>query len=86
MKKQKKALKKRTTFKEDAGKLLVDIGRLVNGSIVLGILLREDIPNDILLTAGIALAAVLYLVGLNLGKREIKMEKPENYCRKRRKR
>jgi hypothetical protein len=48
--------------------------------------LREDIPNDILLAAGIALAAVLYLLGLFLGKREIKTEKPEIYRRKRRKR
>ena len=81
----KKAMK-RTTMKEDVGKLLLDVGRLVTGSIVLGILLRGEIPDDILLTAGIAVAAVLYLVGLNLGKREIKTEKPEIYRRKRRKR
>jgi len=86
MKKIKKALKKRTTIKEDAGKLLLDIGRMVTGSIVLGILLRGGIPDDILLIAGVAVAAVLYLVGLNLGKREIKTEKPEVYRRKRRKR
>ena len=94
MKKLKKSPKKlvsstkltRTTIKEDAGKLLLDIGKLVTGSIVLGILLRGEIPDDILLIAGVAVAAVLYLVGLFLGKREIKMEKPEIYRRKRRKR
>jgi hypothetical protein len=86
MKKQRKTLKKRTTVKEDFGKLLLDVGRLVTGSIVLGILLRGDIPDDILLIAGVAVAVVLYLVGLNLGKREIKAEKPEVYRRKRRKR
>ena len=65
---------------------MLDIGRLVNGSLVLGILLREDISDDILLVAGIAVAAVLYALGLFLGKREIKTEKPEIYHRKRRKR
>ena len=49
-----------TTLKEDVGKLLLDVGRLVTGSIVLGILLRGEIPDDILLTAGIAVAAVLF--------------------------
>jgi len=48
--------------------------------------LRGGIPDDILLIAGIAVAAVLYALGLNLGKREIKTEKPEVYRRKRRKR
>jgi hypothetical protein len=86
MKKPKKTLKKRTTLKEDFGKLLLDIGRLVTGSIVLGILLRGGIPDDILLIAGIAVAAVLYALGLFLGKREIKTEKPDVYRRKRRKR
>jgi len=86
MKKPKKTLKKRTTLKEDFGKLLLDIGRLVNGSLVLGILLRGEIPDDILLTVGVAIVAVLYALGLFLGKREIKTEKPEIYRRKRRKR
>ena len=87
MKKLKKSPKEltRTTIREDVGKLLLDIGRLVNGSIVLGILLRGDIPDDILLTAGIAVSAVLYLLGLILGARKIKTEKPEIYRRKRRK-
>ena len=78
--------RKRTTLKEDFGKLLLDVGRLVNGSLVLGILLREDIPDDILLIVGVAVAAVLYALGLFLGKREIKTEKPDVYRRKRRKR
>ena len=78
--------RKRTTISEDVGKLLLDIGRLVNGSIVLGILLRGDIPDDILLKAGIAAVVVLYLLGLILGIRRIKTEKPEIYRRKRGKR
>jgi hypothetical protein len=87
MKKPKKRRQRwATTFREDFGKLLLDIGKLVNGSIVLGILLRGEIPDDILLIAGVAVAAVLYLVGLILGTRKIKMEKPEMYRRKRRKR
>jgi NhaP-type Na+/H+ or K+/H+ antiporter len=48
--------------------------------------LRGGIPDDILLTVGVAVAVVLYAQGLNLGKREIKTEKPEIYRRKRRKR
>ena len=87
MKKIKKRRQKwATTFREDLGKLLLDIGRLVNGSIVLGILLRGDIPDDILLKAGVALVAVLYVTGLFLGIKRIKTEKPEIYRRKRRKR
>jgi hypothetical protein len=34
--------------KEDGRKLLLDIGRMVNGSIVLGILLHGDLPDDTL--------------------------------------
>jgi hypothetical protein len=83
---RKRRQKWATTFREDLGKLLLDIGRLVNGSLVLGILLRGEIPDDILLTVGVAIAAVLYALGLFLGKREIKTEKPEVYRRKRRKR
>jgi len=87
MKKQKKRRQRwATTFREDVGKLLLDIGRLVNGSIVLGILLRGNIPDDILFKAGVALVAVLYLLGLFLGTKRIKTEKPEIYRRKRRKR
>jgi len=86
-----KKIKKRrqrwaTTLREDFGKLLLDIGRLVNSSIVLGILLRGDIPDDILLKAGVALVVVLYILDLFLGIKKIKTEKPEIYRRKRRKR
>ena len=71
IKKQKKppmkTPKKRTTLKEDFGKLLLDIGRLITGSIVLGILLRGEIPDDILLTVGIAFVIVLFICGIILG-------------------
>jgi hypothetical protein len=85
MKIKKRRQRWATTFREDLGKLLLDIGRLVNGSIVLGILLRGDIPDDILFKAGVALVVVLYLLGLILGTKKIKTEKPEIYRRKRRK-
>jgi hypothetical protein len=45
----KKKAKKETTLKQDAGKLLLDIGKLVFGSIFLGGVLRGEIPQSVLL-------------------------------------
>ena len=65
MKKSKKP-KKQTTMKEDAGKLLMDLGKLVFGSIFLGGVLRGEIPQTILLIAGFTGASIFCIVGLLL--------------------
>jgi hypothetical protein len=74
MKKQKKVpvkkARKRTTLKEDFGKYLLDLSKLVFGSIFLGSILHGELPRVILGASGFAGAAVLLLVGLLLAKKE----------------
>jgi hypothetical protein len=78
-----KKLKKRTTLKEDIGKMLFEVGRMALGSMVIGVLLRGETPDDILLIAGVAAVAVCFLLSLILGKREIKTDKTPFRRRKR---
>jgi hypothetical protein len=59
-----KKLRKQTTFREDAGKVLIDLGKLVFGSIFLGGVLRGEIPQTMLLIGGFSVATVFCLVGL----------------------
>jgi len=56
--------KKQTTFKEDSGKLLLDLGKLVFGSIFLGGVLRGEIPQTILVIGGFAVATLFCIIGL----------------------
>ena len=65
-----KKLRKQTTFREDLGKLLLDVGKLVFGSIFLGSILRGEIPQVILSITGFAIAAALCMLGLWLGIKE----------------
>jgi hypothetical protein len=81
-----KKLKKRTTLKEDIGKLLFEVGRMALGSMVIGVLLRGETPDGILLIAGIAAVAVYFILSLILGVREIKTDKTLFRRRKRSKR
>ena len=67
-----KKAKKLTTRKEDAGKLLLDLGKLVFGSICLGSILRGEIPQAILGISGFAVAIALFIVGLHFVKKEKK--------------
>ena len=75
-----KKARKRTTLKEDVGKYLLDISKLIFGSVVLGRILQptvidERILQDIVLTVGLATAIVTFVVGLILVKKEIPTEK-----------
>jgi hypothetical protein len=74
MKTPKKTPKKlaRTTLKEDTGKLLLDLGKLVFGSICLGSILRGEIPQAILGISGFAAAIALFIIGLHFVKKEKK--------------
>ena len=63
---------KQTTIKEDSGKLLLDIGKLVFGSIFLGGILRGEIPHTQLVIGGITVAALFCIIGLFMGTKEKK--------------
>ena len=74
--------RKRTTLKEEAGRMLLDTGRIVLAGIVIVEILRgqirgidEDILHGILLIAGSAVVAFCNTLGLYMVKREIKAEK-----------
>ena len=67
-----KKIRKRTTFKEDCGKYLLDLSKLVFGSIFLGSILRGEVPRIILGASGFAIALVLFIIGVNLVKKEKK--------------
>jgi uncharacterized membrane protein YraQ (UPF0718 family) len=44
---------KDTTMKENTGKLLLDLGKLVVGGIIIGGILRSAIPQVILIASGV---------------------------------
>jgi hypothetical protein len=69
-----KGMKKQTTIKEDTGKLLLDLGKLVFAGIFLGGILRGEVPQIILIIAGFAVAATCCIIGLLLISKEKKQE------------
>ena len=75
--------KKRTTLRENTGRLLLDVGKLTFAGIVLGSSLRSELPQGILTIAGLATAIVFCLSGLFL---ETIEEKTDITAFKRRKR
>ena len=68
MKKPKKPPKKvvKTTLKENIGKALIDLGKLIFASVFLGGILRGDIPQDILTIGGFVAAMASLTVGVLL--------------------
>ena len=82
MKKPKKDRQRESvSLKEDVAKYLLDLSKLVFAGIVLGAVLRYELPRDILLTTGIATVILFLIVGLILGMRKVnhpptKLEKP----------
>jgi len=80
----------RTTRKEDIGKLLLDVGKLVLAGIVITrVLYRqlnivdESIFQDVLLIGGSAVVAVCFVLGIILVKRETRPEQTRFRRRKR---
>jgi uncharacterized membrane protein YraQ (UPF0718 family) len=59
-----------TTIKEDSGKLLQDIGKLIFGSMFLGGVLRGELPQTILIIAGFTGAVIFCVAGLVLAARK----------------
>jgi hypothetical protein len=59
-----KGRKKRTDLKENAGKLFLNLGQLIFGTLFLGGVLRGEIPHYIMILVGIISAMILFLFGL----------------------
>jgi uncharacterized membrane protein YraQ (UPF0718 family) len=66
---------KETTMKENMGKLLLDLGKLVVGGIIIGGILRGVIPQVILITSGSVVAMILFILGLFWTMKERKEDK-----------
>jgi hypothetical protein len=62
--KPQKAGKKMRRFFLNSGKLILDISKLSFGSLVLGTVIKGDIPPVALLTAGIIVSGVGAILGL----------------------
>jgi uncharacterized membrane protein YraQ (UPF0718 family) len=56
--------RKETTMKENMGKLLLDLGKLVVGGIIIGGILRGAIPQVILIISGSIVAIIFFIFGL----------------------
>ena len=63
MGKEKKP-KKETTFKENLGKLMLDLWKLVFGGMFIAGILRDELPQTTIINSGLALAIVGFVLGL----------------------
>jgi len=63
-------MKKHTTIKEDTGKLLLDLGKLVFAGVFLGGILKGEVPQMILIIVGFIVATMCCITGLLLGSKE----------------
>jgi predicted Na+-dependent transporter len=57
-------------IKTDIGKLLIDLGKMVFGSVFLGSVLRREMPYTIMAVIGFVAAIVVCAIGLILAARE----------------
>jgi uncharacterized membrane protein YraQ (UPF0718 family) len=65
-------IKKQTSIKEDTGKLLLDLGKLVFAGVFLGGILRGEVPQMVLVIVGFFVAATCCIIGLLLISKEKK--------------
>jgi hypothetical protein len=70
-KKPKRAGKK-TDIIENIGKVLINLGQLMFGTLFLGSVLRGEMPQNIIMTAGIVGAIILMVIGLIASAKERK--------------
>jgi len=61
----KKPIKK-TALRKSVGKLLLDLGKLAVGGIIIGGILRGEVPPVILIAIGSVAATVFFILGLHL--------------------
>jgi len=56
--------KQPTTMKENTGKVLIDLGKLMFGSFILGGVLRGEVPQFVILISGFIGAIAFIALGL----------------------
>jgi hypothetical protein len=74
MEKERKAKKtgKKTDIIENVGKVFINLGQLMFGTLFLGSVLRGGMPHNIIMIAGIVGAGILILIGLFASAKERK--------------
>ena len=70
-----KKTKKQTNFKENMGKLLLDLGKLVFGGMFIAGILQGKLPQAIIISSGLALAFVGFIFGIIWTTKEDKTDK-----------
>ena len=63
---------KKTDIKENAGKVLVNLGQLMFGTLFLGSVLRGELPQYLIMLAGGVGAVILIFIGLIVSAKEQK--------------
>jgi len=63
---------KKTDIIENTGKVFINLGQLMFGTLFLGSVLRGEMPQYIIMTAGFAGAGILIFIGLIASAKERK--------------
>jgi hypothetical protein len=66
--------RKKTDIVENGGKVIVNLGQLVFGTLFLGSVLRGEIPQYMMMVGGIVGAGILIMIGLLMSAKERKSE------------
>jgi hypothetical protein len=66
---------KKTTFRKSGGKLMLDLGKLVSGGIIIGGILRGEVPPVILIVSGSVVAFIFFITGLHFTAKKKKKNK-----------
>ena len=69
--------RKRTDFRENTGKYILDISKLIFGAFFLGGILRLELSHDTIILGGLAAAFLLCIFGLIIVSKEKKEDKNE---------
>jgi len=67
-----KKAKKKTDMKENLGKVFINLGQVVFGTLFLGSVLRGGVPQYIMMAAGFIVTVLLVFCGLLLSVKEQK--------------
>jgi hypothetical protein len=81
MGKEKKS-RKETTMKENMGKLLLDLGKLVVGGIIIGGILRGAIPQVMLIISGSVVAIIFIYIRTSMDSKRKERKQGVTYERR----